>query len=97
MGQILQTFFSTDVIKYQGNQSGGSFSQVAMNRWLEVTIPLTVLTLLLAYASKRWAEMASNPEDSEKVYKRYWLNRLWKAPRNKINRARLHSTEKLYV
>ncbi|KAG6363610.1 hypothetical protein INS49_008711 [Diaporthe citri] len=91
------TFFSTDVIKYQGQESGGSFSQVAMNRWLEVTIPLTALTLLLAYAGKRWAEMVSHPEDSEKPYKRYWPNGLMKAPPNKIYRARLHSAEKLDV
>ena len=52
-----QTFFSTDVVKYQngGNgpddASGGgtSYSSLAMVRWLEVTIPLTVVTFLLSW------------------------------------------------
>lgn len=53
---IFQTFFSTDVVKYQSqtgtsndtvlNQPNStSFSSLAMERWLEVTLPLTVLTL----------------------------------------------------
>lgn len=50
------TFFSTDIIKYQGQGPGGSYSSVAMNRWLQVTIPLTVLTLIAAYALKKWEE-----------------------------------------
>lgn len=51
------TFFSTDIIKYQGQDSpAGNYSATAMNRWLQVTVPLTVLTLVAAYALKRWAE-----------------------------------------
>ena len=46
-----QTFFSTDIVKYQdqnqdsANYDNGSFSNLAMKRWLQVTIPLTALTL----------------------------------------------------
>lgn len=51
------TFFSTDIIKYQGQDSpAGNYSATAMNRWLQVTVPLTFLTLVAAYALKRWAE-----------------------------------------
>lgn len=51
------TFFSTDIIKYQGQDSpAGNYSATAMNRWLQVTVPLTLLTLVVAYALKRWAE-----------------------------------------
>lgn len=59
---FVSTFFSTDVIKYQNQGSSGnstlpgpqegdgtSFSSIAMMRWLEVTIPLTVLTIVVAY------------------------------------------------
>lgn len=45
-----KTFFSTDVVKYQGSPGGkGSYSGVALARWLEVTIPLTALTLVLGF------------------------------------------------
>lgn len=41
----MQTFFSTDIVKYQNNDDySASFSVTAMVRWLEVTIPLTILT-----------------------------------------------------
>jgi len=52
-----QTFFSTDIVKYQDQSSsaktvvGGSsasFSPVALNRWLQVTLPLTFLTFAAA-------------------------------------------------
>ncbi|KAL2278793.1 hypothetical protein FJTKL_14134 [Diaporthe vaccinii] len=67
------TFFSTDIIKYQGQDSpGGNFSPVAMNRWLEVTVPLTFLTLLLAYAGKRGAEMESPPHWASRLRKTQW-------------------------
>ncbi|KAI9776788.1 MAG: hypothetical protein M1816_005082 [Peltula sp. TS41687] len=60
---FLSTFFSTDVIKYQssndagGNSSildqsktfKGSFSETALFRWLQVTVPLTALTLLVGF------------------------------------------------
>jgi hypothetical protein len=56
-----KTFFSTEVVQYQNNSSnnnsapGGdqrnssSFSLLALERWLEVTLPLTLITLVLAY------------------------------------------------
>ena len=55
-----QTFFSTDIVKYQnqnsvstGDASGPtkqyvSFSAIALNRWLQVTLPLIFLTFVAA-------------------------------------------------
>lgn len=48
-----QTFFSTDIVKYQG---GSSFSGIAMQRWLEVTLPLTLMTLGIAWLFYRHEE-----------------------------------------
>ena len=61
-----KTFFSTDIIKYQnpngdgGNsttsstgQYMGSFSEVAMYRWLQITLPLTFITGAIAVAAFR--------------------------------------------
>ncbi|KAF1942092.1 hypothetical protein EJ02DRAFT_184411 [Clathrospora elynae] len=54
---FVSTFFSTDVVKYQDqNQSNGSnyqasFSALALKRWLQVTIPLTALTLFGAWST----------------------------------------------
>jgi hypothetical protein len=51
---ISKTFFSTDIIKYQDQNNfgqngwGQSFSIVALIRWLEVTLPLTLLVVGLA-------------------------------------------------
>jgi hypothetical protein len=60
----IQTFFSTDVVKYQGgggsDKPSESFSLLALQRWFEVTIPLTVITFALAgtwlywYVVKEW-------------------------------------------
>lgn len=65
---FVSTFFSTDVVKYQNqNNSGGlsgSFSKTAMLRWLEVALPLTVVTLIVGYICFRWAD---------KHRKREWL------------------------
>ncbi|KAG8156584.1 hypothetical protein KVR01_013535 [Diaporthe batatas] len=49
---FVSTFFSTDIIKYQGDDGPGSgtFSATAMIRWLQVTLPLTLVTLLAARA-----------------------------------------------
>ena len=67
-----QTFFSTDVIKYQ-NQSGGndgsqdaqtsngSFSQLALYRWMELALPLTAITLSLGYI---WYKIARKKRES---------------------------------
>ncbi|KAH8887378.1 hypothetical protein GQ53DRAFT_726202 [Thozetella sp. PMI_491] len=53
---FVSTFFSTDIIKYQDTDNdAGSFSYIAMIRWLEVTLPLTFLTLVCAWLGKKWA------------------------------------------
>ncbi|KAI1453404.1 hypothetical protein F4805DRAFT_443702 [Annulohypoxylon moriforme] len=52
---FVSTFFSTDIIKYQGTASPeGSFSATAMSRWLEVTIPLTAVTCGVAWWARQW-------------------------------------------
>lgn len=55
---FVSTFFSTDIVKYQ-DAGNGSFSEVAMVRWLEVTIPLTVLTLSIGYGFFKVSEKKS--------------------------------------
>ncbi|CAN9275664.1 unnamed protein product [Alternaria alternata] len=59
---FVSTFFSTDVIKYQDQDQSPSqssdfqnqsFSSLALKRWLQVTIPLTALTLLGAWSTYR--------------------------------------------
>jgi hypothetical protein len=53
----IQSFFSTDVVKYQGQEKPeGAFSRVALERWLEVTIPLTILSFLLVWWNQAWLE-----------------------------------------
>lgn len=46
---FVSTFFSTDIVKYQDQNGGSSYSSLAMLRWIEVTVPLTVLTLIIGY------------------------------------------------
>ncbi|KAI9795256.1 MAG: hypothetical protein M1833_007278 [Piccolia ochrophora] len=59
---FVSTFFSADIVKYQDEKDevifkkgpasdppkpfGGSFSKVALERWLQVALPLTALTLV---------------------------------------------------
>jgi heme/copper-type cytochrome/quinol oxidase subunit 2 len=61
---FVSTFFGTDIIKYQNdsnNASGsGSFSTIAMTRWLAITVPLTLLTLILAYTAFKFADKQRN-------------------------------------
>ncbi|KAK5062483.1 hypothetical protein LTR84_004555 [Exophiala bonariae] len=51
---FVSTFFSTDVIKYQDQNDFGhsyhtsSYSKLALERWLQVTLPLTAVTLAIA-------------------------------------------------
>ncbi|OTA58296.1 hypothetical protein K449DRAFT_436656 [Hypoxylon sp. EC38] len=53
---FVSTFFSTDVIKYQDSDSPeGTFSNTALSRWLQVTIPLTAVTCGVAWLARRWA------------------------------------------
>jgi hypothetical protein len=74
----MRTFFSTDIIRYQnqtnGNADGSgfalsaskafneSFSKIALDRWLQVTVPLTCLTLGLSYAA---FEVARKKQEKE--------------------------------
>jgi hypothetical protein len=56
----IKTFFSTDIVKYQNQDgeepSGGTFSKIAMYRWLQVTLPLTALTLVISWMAFHFAE-----------------------------------------
>ncbi|KAL9080572.1 MAG: hypothetical protein Q9157_000714 [Trypethelium eluteriae] len=58
---FVSTFFSTDIVKYQDQGDGngapgnGTFSAVAMRRWIQVTLPLTALTLVVAYSTYKIA------------------------------------------
>ncbi|KAK0113403.1 hypothetical protein ONS96_014269 [Cadophora gregata f. sp. sojae] len=69
---FVSTFFSTDVVKYQTDNGRTSFSDLAMWRWLEVTLPLTVVTLGIGYAfvkyeEKRIRKMALLPTTNDLV------------------------------
>ncbi|KAK1759037.1 hypothetical protein QBC47DRAFT_370967 [Echria macrotheca] len=53
---FVSTLFSTDIVKYQEDgYPDGKYSQTAMDRWLQVTVPLTVVTLFAAWCANRWA------------------------------------------
>jgi hypothetical protein len=54
-----QTLFSTDIVKYQGQDANGSFSREAMFRWLQVTLPLSAMTLGVGYAWYRYQTVTS--------------------------------------
>ncbi|KAG9195927.1 hypothetical protein G6011_01048 [Alternaria panax] len=62
---FVSTLFSTDIVKYQDqNQSSvayekGSFSTLALQRWLQVTIPLTALTLFGAWSTYRFYDVSA--------------------------------------
>jgi hypothetical protein len=53
---FVSTFFSTDIIKYQNQSGQGTFSAVALNRWLQVTLPLTAVTLLAGFCAYKLAK-----------------------------------------
>ncbi|PVH68937.1 hypothetical protein DL98DRAFT_522444 [Cadophora sp. DSE1049] len=71
---VVSSVFSTDIVKYQGSDGadgkapGTSFSPVALQRWLEVTIPLTVLTLFLGFIGYQY-EKHRQMEDVNKEMK----------------------------
>ncbi|KAK5456971.1 hypothetical protein LTS15_004751 [Exophiala xenobiotica] len=52
---FVSTFFSTDIIKYQNQNAFGhsfytsSYSKLALERWLQITLPLTAITLAVAW------------------------------------------------
>jgi len=56
---FVSTFFSTDVVKYQNQNENPIFSDLALQRWLEVTLPLTTVTLFVAWGAYERAKTAS--------------------------------------
>ncbi|EXJ79745.1 hypothetical protein A1O3_08028 [Capronia epimyces CBS 606.96] len=75
-GRGNQTFFSTDIIKYQNQNGGpptdGTFSKTAMYRWLQVTLPLTLATMGAAIVSLKLTERRRQQQQRPAGYK------LWK-------------------
>ncbi|KAL5371663.1 hypothetical protein DPSP01_014099 [Paraphaeosphaeria sporulosa] len=70
---FVSTFFSTDVVKYQGSSSGkGDFSWEAMRIWLAVTVPLTVATFVIGFLvfyladERRKRRLPSSYDEKEK-------------------------------
>ena len=52
IANLVQSVFSTDIVKFQTGTIGiyhTSFSWLALQRWIEVTLPLTLLTLTLGF------------------------------------------------
>ncbi|KAK0726600.1 hypothetical protein B0T21DRAFT_371892 [Apiosordaria backusii] len=75
---FVSTLFSTDIIKYQDDAyPNGKFSEVAMVRWIQVTVPLTIMTLIAAWLGKWWASKGSEDaaeavELQDKGLQRWW-------------------------
>lgn len=78
----VKTFFSTDVIKYQNQNDyeipganeatfSGSFSKIALMRWLQVTLPLTAITLLFAYLMIRYQKRLREREGDLPFHENY--------------------------
>ncbi|TLD20995.1 hypothetical protein E2P81_ATG08659 [Venturia nashicola] len=65
------TFFSTDIVKYQNQDGGppgnGNFSRTALNRWLQVTFPLTAATIIFAYTAWWLADKSTVGEEHPKA------------------------------
>jgi hypothetical protein len=72
---FVKTFFSTDIVKYQDPNAGsgnatharagqytGSYSEIAMVRWLQVTLPLTFLTLVIGWIAFKRSEKNADKE-----------------------------------
>ena len=49
-------------MQYQNTDGKESFSYLAMERWLQVTIPLTLLTLGIGFMAYRYAKVKSERE-----------------------------------
>ncbi|KAK8094296.1 hypothetical protein PG997_000981 [Apiospora hydei] len=81
---FVSTFSSTDIIKYQGAENpGGSYSETAMMRWLQVTIPLTFLTGLGAWFGRKALRRGWEQENETPYMSSYlphksqgWLDRI---------------------
>ncbi|KAH0274214.1 hypothetical protein KCU91_g5425, partial [Aureobasidium melanogenum] len=81
---FVSTFFSTDVVHYQASGDSGtetSYSHLAMMRWLQVTLPLTFVTILGAWMafktatiSRKSAEVKNNLIDRKDEVKRKWMH-----------------------
>ncbi|KAF2031394.1 hypothetical protein EK21DRAFT_63388, partial [Setomelanomma holmii] len=78
------TFFSTDVVKYQDQDEFGnsrrkiSFSSLAMERWLQVTLPLTAMTLLIAWLTyKMYDTSRRDMTTTERLRSLYEDARAW--------------------
>ena len=70
IGVLWQTFFSTDVVKYQDSNdspNSGTFSGVALTRWLQVTLPLTITTISGAWLTFKYAERTRLKRDKERL------------------------------
>ncbi|TID14704.1 hypothetical protein E6O75_ATG08850 [Venturia nashicola] len=71
MANKAQTFFSTDIVKYQNQDGGppgnGNFSRTALNRWLQVTFPLTAATIIFAYTAWWLADKSTVGEEHPKA------------------------------
>lgn len=78
---FVSTFFSTGIIQYQNQNGGsgnssnsslastgpymGSFSIVALDRWLQVTLPLTAITLAVSLFAYYWYGKKADEEFEE--------------------------------
>ncbi|KAF3046160.1 hypothetical protein E8E11_000049 [Didymella keratinophila] len=60
---FVSTFFSTDIVKYQDQDGNASFSNEAMFRWLQVTLPLSAITLGIGYTWYRYQTKKSKQDD----------------------------------
>ncbi|KAK0661222.1 hypothetical protein QBC41DRAFT_330499 [Cercophora samala] len=64
---FVSTLFSTDIIKYQDDKyPNGKFSETAMVRWIQVTVPLTALTLIAAGLGK-WRASRGAEDEGEAI------------------------------
>ncbi|KAL8811715.1 MAG: hypothetical protein Q9200_001578 [Gallowayella weberi] len=53
-GTFVSTLFSTDVVRFHDGKE--AFSKMALHRWLEVTFPLTTVTLFVAFLVFEFAD-----------------------------------------
>ncbi|ORY57866.1 uncharacterized protein BCR38DRAFT_448876 [Pseudomassariella vexata] len=75
---VTLVYLPATFVSYQGQGSeAGNFSNMAMSRWLEVALPLTFLTLLIAWAGRSWAEH----QRGIRKRGRSLANALWPFPR----------------
>ncbi|KAF2752496.1 hypothetical protein EJ05DRAFT_320674 [Pseudovirgaria hyperparasitica] len=59
-GSFVSAFFSTDVVHYSANDNEKVvFSSIALDRWLQLTVPLTALTLIFVYWSHSFANKSA--------------------------------------